>query len=130
MHNFSTSIDLTKDACPVGHVVRQDSLITSLESPGMRLRPHASVEDYSRIMLQYTQRQMAASLKGNSDDGLSVRSGTSGRSNDSGQSSVVSFSRSAVQVGNTPASAVDEFGPGGVIKNGETQAENISRQLQ
>lgn len=122
MHNFSTPMDLTGD-----DFVRQDSLITSTESPGMRLRPHASVEDYSRIMLQYTQRQMAEYLKSNSDDRLSVKSGTSGPSNDSAQSSVVGFNRGAV--GNTPASAVDEFGPGSAVRNGERRAENTSRQL-
>jgi len=122
-------MDLTGDVYPVRHFVRQDSPIASLESPSMRLRPHTSVEDYSRIMLQYTQRQMAASLKVNSDDRLSVRSGTSGRSNDSGQSSGASTVACSNRgsVGNTPTSAIDEFGTGDVVKR---RAENVSTQLQ
>lgn len=61
---------------------------TTSQSSGPHLDPHSSVDDYNRVMLQYTQRQMAAFTKGDpSRRNNSVASGSSGSSGGSSNSS-------------------------------------------
>ncbi|CRG87367.1 hypothetical protein PISL3812_04384 [Talaromyces islandicus] len=60
---------------------------------GSSVNPHASIDDYNRVMLQYTQRQMAAFT--NSAPGNRRSSGNSGSSGSSGQSNTSSIANMA-----------------------------------
>lgn len=64
------------------------------------IEPPASVDDYNRIMLQYTQRQLAA-FTNNGSLGERRNSGTSGSSGRSVRSSASSVSNMA-RTGNGP----------------------------
>lgn len=59
---------------------------------GTNIDPHSSVDDYNRVMLQYTQRQMAAFTHGD-DTGTGRRNSTTSRS--SGQSNTSSVTKMA-----------------------------------
>ncbi|KAJ9302911.1 hypothetical protein DTO271G3_285 [Paecilomyces variotii] len=71
-----------------GEEIRHDSR-TENQSSHSRPNPHSSVDDYNRVMLQYTQRQMASFTKSadtsrRNDSVGSGSSGSSGRSSNQG----------------------------------------------
>ncbi|KAJ9206271.1 hypothetical protein DTO271D3_9028 [Paecilomyces variotii] len=83
--------------------IRHDSR-TENQSSNSRPNPHQSVDDYNRVMLQYTQRQMASFTKsadpsrrndsvGSGSSGSSGRSSSSHNSNRSNNSVLSSLDR-------------------------------------
>lgn len=65
----------------------ENTTMTVLRSPPLNMSRHASLDDYSRVMLQYTQRQMAAFTDiDHRNRHNSVGSSSSGSSNTSGRS--------------------------------------------
>jgi len=64
-------------------VVSGGSTSTSLEGNNINLAPQTSVDDYNRLMLQYTQRQMAQFTNGGGNRRNSGQSGNSGQNNPS-----------------------------------------------
>jgi hypothetical protein len=67
------------------HFGSREPPMAGVDNLSVRQNPHASLEDYSRVMLQHTQRQMAALTHANPNDGHSMGSDTSRRGNSSGQ---------------------------------------------
>lgn len=82
---------------PAGGGLPTEDISNRSQDLGSSVNPHASVDDYNRVMLQYTQRQMAAFTNNGSPGNRrnSATSGTSGVSGASGQSSSSSVTNMA-----------------------------------
>jgi ATPase subunit of ABC transporter with duplicated ATPase domains len=98
MHSLSITMDPTERASLSGGTGGGRSV---LHSPNTALNPRTSVDDYNRVMLEYTQRQFAAFANNNNDGERhnTVRRGNSGNSGVSHASSVTEMTRN----GNGPA---------------------------
>lgn len=94
----------TGGGLPTEDINERNSSIGS-QNPDSGMSPHASsVEDYNRVMLRYTQKQMAA-FANNDASGERRNSGTSGTSGSSGgysQSNASSVSNLARTGGGPP----------------------------
>lgn len=94
------ALDSAGGGLPTEDITNQSAGLGS-QDLGSSVNPHASIDDYNRVMLQYTQRQMAA-FTSNGSSGARRNSGTSGRSGSSGQSNASSVTNMA-RTGNGPS---------------------------
>lgn len=92
---------------PTQAAVSGGSTSTSLDRNNINMAPQTSLDDYNRLMLQHTQRQMAQFTNGGDNRRNSGQSGNGGQSNPSAGN----WARGAS--GPSPTSTAGSRTPGG-----------------
>lgn len=82
------AMDSARSGLPTEDISRSQDL-------GSSVNPRASIDDYNRVMLQYTQLQMASFTDKGSPEARRNNSGTSGTSGSSAQSTTSSVTNLA-----------------------------------
>jgi hypothetical protein len=91
MHSAPTSAMDSADAVLSGGTRGRDLGLSSMDNHGVNSHPH-TIDDYNRVMLQYTQRQMAA-FTNNNDMSEGRNRGMSRSSGQSNNSSVTNMAQ-------------------------------------
>lgn len=107
MHTLPMPIDPVEGGLPTEEIPGRDSSMGPFES-GPGIDPHTSVDNYNRVMLQYTQRQIEAFTQAGENVSERRTSGNSRSSGQSNNSSITNLARSGTgppphQTGGVPS---------------------------